>query len=417
MTKKTRTILFYSFVSLFLLLCPPLILYSQGYRFDPANRKITQTGGLFLKIEPKQSDVYVNGTLEKRTDFFFGSVLVKNLIPKKYKIEVEKDGYQTWEKNLEVKEKEVTEAKSIILFPQNPEFSLLESNIENLWFSEKDEKIPIKGIASPTDSGWSLNLYDPYKKVKSFLTDEKSVYSKGAEFLSLDFSKTQQQIYLNVSIKDKPKSFVLDYSQNPPVLTEKATSTFPTSTISYVEVSGGFYYLDNSGYLFKTDSQRLNQQKINEFPLLINPKNNYEIIVLSGRIFVKENQALYAFDQNLKSFQIFFDSCKGIKISPDSKNFLIFSENEIWILPTQSDEKTFLTRFSEKIGDIYWLNNDYFVFTAGNKIKISEIDGRDKLNIIDVGEFSNPEIFFSQTDKKLYVFSENILYSSIQLLQ
>ena len=122
MTKKSRTILFIFCILLFLIIAPLTVYYSQGYRFDFTGRKVTRTGGIFLQVLPKQADIYLNGTFEKKTDFLFGSALVDNLLPKKYKIEVKKEGYLAWEKTLEIKEKEVVESKSIILFPQNLNF-------------------------------------------------------------------------------------------------------------------------------------------------------------------------------------------------------------------------------------------------------------------------------------------------------
>jgi len=67
----------------------------------------------------------------------------------------------------------------------------------------------------------------------------------------------------------------------------------------------------------------------------------------------------------------------------------------------------FLTRFSEKIGRIFWLTNDYLIFNVGDKIKIAEIDSRDQLNVIDLAEFNSPQIFWSQKDGKLYVQLQN----------
>jgi len=83
MTKKTRTILFLICLFLFLLIAPSAIFYSQGYRFDFDSKKITQTGGLFLKVFPKSAEIYLDGKLKKKTDFFFGSILIENLLPKK----------------------------------------------------------------------------------------------------------------------------------------------------------------------------------------------------------------------------------------------------------------------------------------------------------------------------------------------
>ena len=76
----------------------------------------------------------------------------------------------------------------------------------------------------------------------------------------------------------------------------------------------------------------------------------------------------------------------------------------------------FLTRFSEKINDVLWLNDYYLIFTLGNKLKIAEIDDRDKLNVVDLAEFNFPEIFWDEENENLYVLSEKALYSSENLL-
>ena len=82
----------------------------------------------------------------------------------------------------------------------------------------------------------------------------------------------------------------------------------------------------------------------------------------------------------------------------------------------EKKEKIFLTRFSEKIGNIFWLNDYYLIFNVGNKIKIGEIDNRDGLNIIDLAEFEKPSIVWDKDLKKLYVASGNKSYLLENLL-
>jgi len=82
----------------------------------------------------------------------------------------------------------------------------------------------------------------------------------------------------------------------------------------------------------------------------------------------------------------------------------------------KTGEQLFLIRLSEKIGNCLWLNSEYLIFNAGNKIKIAEIDDRDRINIVDISEDEGPEIFFSQNSKKIYIFSNGSLYASETLL-
>ena len=102
MSRGLRTFIFIFFVAVFVVVAPSLVLYAQGYRLnlplEPGKKLIVMTGGLFIKTNPKQADVLINGSLSGQTDFFFGSALVENLLPRQYRVEVKKDGYQTWER-------------------------------------------------------------------------------------------------------------------------------------------------------------------------------------------------------------------------------------------------------------------------------------------------------------------------------
>src|SRR3989344_7991532 len=129
MTRKQKTILFLACLLIFLLGSAYMVLYSQGFRLNIADRKLTQTGALYFKVTPKNAQVYLDDKLKTKTDFLFSSAFLEGLLPKKYNIKIKKDGYFTWEKNLEVKEKEVVDAKNIILVKNGPSFLPLLSNI------------------------------------------------------------------------------------------------------------------------------------------------------------------------------------------------------------------------------------------------------------------------------------------------
>jgi len=417
MTKKTRTILFFIFICLFLLIAPSVIFYSQGYRFDFENKKLTQTGGLFFKVEPKQVEVYIDNKLAKKTDFFFGSVLIENLLPRKYKIKLEKEGYSPWEKSLDIREREVVEAKNIVLFPENLNFNLLTKETENLWFSPDGKKII---LYEKSEKLWALKLYDLEKNIKSHLISETDVYPKGADLMNLEFSEDSKEIYLDVGIKEQEKYFTLRLDKSPPQLTERKITQTPKNIVASRKINNDFYYLDNFGFVFK------NEAKLNEQPFLVQQETEYGLEIFQNFVFLREGKTLYLLNPNLKSFEKFFEPIENLKISPNLKKIVYFSDYEIWILfledvlerpQKKSGEKLFLTRFSDKIEDVFWLNSNYLIFGVGDKIKIAEIDDRDKINIVDLAAFKTPQIIFNQTDKKLYLLSENNLYVSEVLIK
>lgn len=136
MTKRRRTILFLLLVMVFFLATPTVVLYSQGYRLDIDQKRITQTGAFYLKVKPNSVHVRINGETVQKTDFLFGSTLTKNFLPKTYTVEISKEGYYTWEKTLEIRAQQVTEAKHVILFPQNIGFRETIEDIENIELRE-----------------------------------------------------------------------------------------------------------------------------------------------------------------------------------------------------------------------------------------------------------------------------------------
>ncbi|MBI2625221.1 MAG: hypothetical protein HYW70_02730 [Candidatus Nealsonbacteria bacterium] len=278
MQKSFKKALFVILAVSFLITTPSIILYSQGYRFDFEQKKLVQTGAFYFKTRPDNAEVFVSGKPKKKTSFLFGNALIENLLPKNYEIEIQKEGYFPWKKNLPIKEKMVTEIKNIVLFPENPEFSLLDENGKEFWFSLLEKEKSNNGTT---------------KKIKDAKTKD------------------------------------------------------------------------------------------------------------------------------------ILDEAKGFMFSPDNKKVAYFNDYEIWLYFLEEDlgqprheakEKVFLTRFSEKIGNVFWADNYYLLFNAGDKIKISETDTRDGLNIIDLTEFKDPKIFFSQGDNRLYVLSEGKVFASKKLL-
>jgi len=415
MTKRARTILFIVSLALFLLFAPLLIFYSQGYRIDfqppEGGIKITQTGGIFLKAVPRQVQVYLDEKLKKKTDFFFGSALIENLLPKKYKVEVRKEGYFTWQKNLEVKEKKVTEAKNVILFPEDSNFIILAKEVENFWLSPNKKEVVSK------EPGWSLKLYDLETNIKSHLINETDFFLTEADLLSLEFSEANpKEIYLEIGAREQLKYFTLTIDKIPPVLNEVTAPNPPSEDlVASQSFNGEQYYLDTSGNLFK------DEEKLTGEPFPIEAETNYSLEIFSNFIFLRENQTLYRFNPDSKSFEHFFEGIKNLKISPDQKKLAYSSNYEILVLflqektdPSQkkAGDKILIARLSKEIGDCFWINSDYLIFNSGELIKIAEIDERDQINIIDFANFKDPEILWNDLNKKLYILSNGNLYAS-----
>lgn len=462
MTYRTRNVLFITLLILFLIIAPVTVFYSLGWRFDWATKKIVQTGVFYFKVWPKNSQVYLNGEFKKKTDIFFSSVNIDNLLPGKYQVEIKKDGYYDWSKTLEIKKREVTEGKNIILIPQNPNFNLLSENVNNLFFPPDGKKVVLKQSADNAEGQkngiWSLKLFDLNKNIKNHLINDTDISKEKVELIDLKFSPDSKDILLKLGLKENIYYYILETDSSPVKLTKidyldspdqiyfhpsESQKLFISQGINLNEVDlenkeilppliedvvaflisgNNIYYLDSSGSFLKTDLSAQKKEKLNIVPFSLKKETFYEIIISASKIFIKEENILYIFDENQKSFKKLFEPIKNLKLSPDSKKILYFNDYEIFILflekqydqpRKEAGEQLFLTRFSEKIENIFWYTDYYLIFNLGDRIKVMEIDERDKINIYDLAEFKEPKIFFS--DKKLYFLSEENFYSSESL--
>jgi len=423
MTKKQRTILFIICLLLFCLIAPAVIFYSQGYRIDFKHRKITQTGGIFLRVSPKVAKVYLNGKLKDKTDPFFGSLLIENLLPQKYLLRVERENYHFWEKEVEVKEKLVKEFKNLLLIPKNPEFKLLFKDIEDFYFFPDFHYLILK---EKGEEGWSLKLFNLEKLIKSHLINEADFSKKGANLLELRLAPDKKRLFLKIKIENKLRYFSLSLEKIPPSLdseTEKTWNFNLDSKLNCLDsqiLKNDFYCLDSKGNIWK------NQTKIAPTPFPLKEGTNYQLKILKDNVFLLENQTLYRYNNSSQSFEKIKEEVKSLVLSPDQKKIAYFSDFEIWLLflkesfkqPFRKEnEKVFLTRFSEKINQLFWLSSHYLIFSTKEKIKISEIDNRDKINIVDLAEFKNPKIFWDLNKKQLYVLSQGKFYLSEKLIK
>ncbi|MDP2741110.1 MAG: hypothetical protein Q8O66_00260, partial [bacterium] len=213
MTKKTRLIVLLVCGLFFLVITPSIVLYSLGYRFDFEQKKIMATGGVYLKVWPQPAEVFIDSKLSGKTNMFSGSVFVQNLLPKQHNILIKKEGHFSYQKTLDIKEKEVVKLEHVILFKENILFELLK-NDETSPFKkqEPDELLSIKnGNLYKNNLGEKPLLV--LKNLLAFKTTEKDIIWLGLDgFLySSDISGEKEQKLSSLPLKiDKKNSYKIE---------------------------------------------------------------------------------------------------------------------------------------------------------------------------------------------------------------
>jgi hypothetical protein len=120
--EKIRPILV-SFVTVcsILTISAVLIAYGRGYRINIQQQKVSTTGLLAITSDPSGAAVYIN---DKLTTVSNDTI---PLVPGSYTVRIQKEGYQPWEKTLQVKGEVVTRA-DIYFFPSTPSLSVITKN-------------------------------------------------------------------------------------------------------------------------------------------------------------------------------------------------------------------------------------------------------------------------------------------------
>lgn len=119
MRRATRRTIFYFLLTVFLVTTPLLVLYAVGYSFNVAKFSLARTGGFFVKTNVSGVSIYVNGLLQKETNFLSNGALVNGLTPGVVDVHVKKDGYRPWKKSIAIEEQLIQEFRTVLLIPEN----------------------------------------------------------------------------------------------------------------------------------------------------------------------------------------------------------------------------------------------------------------------------------------------------------
>lgn len=388
MPPKIRKALLVVLTLIFILIGTTLILYSRGIRFDFKEWQIVQTGGIYLKTEPADVDIRINGKpVKDESGILQSGTLVTNLKPGIYNTFLQKQGYYSWEKDIRVESSTVAVFDGIILFPQ-----------------EKSEL-----VASPTD--------------KFYLELNREVISETERvgLINLFNQLKGRQLRLPGPV---PVSKVLPYPYNDRkfiIMTDRALYSLDTEKKSISQVSShakDFAFAGNEVFWFNEtglSSFNLilrNQSQINLPPELnpsewqkIQPSPSGEIIAI-----LKKDNELIVWDRSLNKVTSLGRGIASFVFSPDSKKIaFVHKKNSLNVYAIKDEvkkERFILENFSNNwtgIKEILWHgdNNYLFLRDASDKLYFVEVNDYPPVNVVEVAtEIKN--FIYSKEDSSLY---------------
>lgn len=199
------------------------------------------------------------------------------------------------------------------------------------------------------------------------------------------------------------------------VVDEALLIDFSLEEFTQIEEFNNVFYIQEPSYiLYKTNKENSFQEQISLTPLPIN--HQYQIFAsINEQIAVlDENKQLYLLNPEIKTFQLINQNVQGLQFSNDNK-LLYFTLSEIWIyyLNRENNQQELITRLSQEIKQAIWYNktNEHIIFSVGQNIKITELDGRNGRNTNDLIELNFNQMAYSEDDELLYLIKDKQLLS------
>lgn len=469
----TRRILFCFCFILFLISSPLVILYAFGFRYDFTERKLIQTGIIYLtpniqdniKIlinnKEESSKISIKGIFKK--DF-----VLYNLIPKTYNIKIEKDNYHAWEKNLVVLPGIITYAQPLLL-SSSPKTNLIFNDTNIPLWSVSDEFKKIFYLKNDNKK-ISANVYDFSKKtfnakiIETSNIDSSDIPENSKIFLAPDGGKFGFVIpqkntgIILLDSTEKNVSLIANFTQNEKVINgqwddssryflylndkgeinsydtiAKISKKILENISGFSLKDGNIYYLDRNNLFFYRSSVNTPGEKQQlsyvSIPITIENKKLEKIKPMSVekeiKILISAKNTLAAITPQKNLFAIpqngipvnLGNNIEAAMFSQDGENLLFNSPFEIFTNTLGDSQVNLITRLSQKISNVNWHNSYTHVwFLTNQTIKNIELDSRPTPNIIDF--INMPEeaanILYTNTN---YIYYDQLKDNNLSLYQ
>lgn len=355
MTLRTRKSIYYSFFVLFFVVGAYLVMLTQGLVFDIAKFRIVKTGAIYLRVVPSSASILINkkpyssgeGLLSRDT-------FINNLLPNTYHVEIFKDGYWNWQKNLTVQDGLVASASQVRLWKKKyAETTVASSSVKDFFLTKKGPLIQTENgnvnFGETTLKGSTVTAYSPHS-AEVITKDAKGNY------LFTDLGNLKSSVNLsNLFASLYKQTFT---ATSAPAIVDVALHPF-SSGKALVAASNGVYLLnlkkislDQSASLPRTkrlvvtDTEMFAADNAGEFSgtnLLLGSSASFSVATTTIRdtkanpsgtkfFILQKNGALLEYHRGIGTPTPVAENVKDFSISPDEKRLaLVYDDNTMAI--------------------------------------------------------------------------------------
>lgn len=357
MSKKVQDYLFILFVVLFIILTISISLYASGYKLTlhkpiSLNRILVKTGTLVIDTIPDNANIYLSKQIIDK-NLIIGKkkkittpAIIKNLLPGKYKIIVNKPKYWPIQKIIYIKSGQTSFIKNLSLFKNN------------------------KPLTINADVGKKINTNKNYRYL--FIPEKKDILNLKTNKINKTDTNTNWKWINNKLIIN---------GQNINLETGKITNNI----FNILTNTPRKWTLNNNGSsLYYLDKGVLNEWSINNKTNTILLKNNnlIDYIINKNNIFTLSN--VQTISTLIKYDKFSRKKIKTIILNRDG-DYQIISNKYNWISIYDNKHKT-LYLFNNNLSLVHkipalswqWINDNTIIYTNGYNIYKLDIKNNQK---------------------------------------
>jgi hypothetical protein len=328
---------------LFILIGTGAIFYSAGWRLTMETcetetladcLKIQRTGAILVEAKQKGISISIAEKVFKdKAGLIQAGTLISNLLPRDYYVEIIKDGYRLWQKNVEVEPQLVSKLSGIILVPEKPD-------ARELPISEEISDFSINGNGDAVfESSGAIYYYNSKTPSLKLRGDEFiSWNSDNSSFITKDSSKNVLYLY---KTSDLSKIFNISASFG------NLKKNSPITEISFHPADPDKIIVQTKNGLDIFDSARLKLETANAGKVISwtvdNPNLYYLKEIKNGTSTEGTDYGIFSFNLILKNETLVylfsesngFNPAEVLTMSAKGKGIIILGENDFITLNLQ----------------------------------------------------------------------------------
>ena len=362
------------------------IFWARGFKPDFKTGRIERTGLIVAASTPTGAQVYLDDRLTSATD-----TNIAFLDPKTYKIRIQKDGYTTWQKEVEVKADLATEINAF-LFPLAPEIKpLTTTGAANPILSPDGSKI-VYGVSGERGGIFLMPLSDrpfPFRQdARTLAKNRLGLDFAGAQFIFSPDSKQviarfigpQEQALANLLIDteetdQEPRDITASLSATLALWQEQLDTRAQTQALT---VPDSVKEATAEAQAVTSDKGQVTSQN------------------------TKRSQADSSLITNHLSLNYF---PAGLIFSPDEEKILYIDKNGSHKVYDLKNKKEFtLPDFADLLAISWYPDSNHLVVAQKDLISVIEADGENMVTVHS-GKFENGFVFAHPSATRLIILT------------